>query len=121
VTSRELEPFFKRFDKDQDTYLRYSEFCEAFLPVDSHFAALLAQKQPSQMPQAFSHKTEEVYRDVWLTHFRNEVLIEQLRQDNRGTFNAHLAFEAIDTNHDGYICKDDVSSFVHFKCLGHCR
>lgn len=34
----------KRFDKDKDAVLRYAEFCEAFLPVDSYYATVLARK-----------------------------------------------------------------------------
>jgi hypothetical protein len=36
--------FIDRFDKDRDSTLRYAEFCEAFLPVDSFYATLLAKK-----------------------------------------------------------------------------
>lgn len=39
----------KRFDKDGDDRLRYSEFCDAFLPGDSFHASLLAKKAPLTM------------------------------------------------------------------------
>lgn len=39
ASNQELAVFMKRFDKDGDTLLRYSEFCEAFLPVDSFHAS----------------------------------------------------------------------------------
>jgi hypothetical protein len=45
-THCELQALFKRFDKDSDHLLRYSEFCEAFLPVDNFHASLLAKKAP---------------------------------------------------------------------------
>ena len=45
----ELALFMKRFDKDSDKKLRYSEFCDAFLPVDSFHASLLAKKAPLTM------------------------------------------------------------------------
>ena len=42
----ELLLFMQRFDKDKDNNLRYSEFCDAFLPIDSFHASLLAKKAP---------------------------------------------------------------------------
>jgi len=51
----------------------------------------------------FSEKTKEIYKDVWATHLRNEVLIERMRRENQGIVNMHQAFECIDANEDGYI------------------
>jgi len=49
----ELLLFMQRFDKDRDNHLRYSEFCDAFLPIDSFHASLLAKKAPlSAIPLA---------------------------------------------------------------------
>lgn len=36
----------KWYDKDEDGKLKYSEFCDAFLPTDSFHASLLAKKPP---------------------------------------------------------------------------
>jgi len=41
--------FMKRYDKDEDGRIRYSEFCDAFLPIDSFHASLLAKKAPLHM------------------------------------------------------------------------
>lgn len=49
ASDKELRLFMKRFDKDMDGQLRYSEFCDAFLPVDSFHASLLAKKAPLNM------------------------------------------------------------------------
>jgi Ca2+-binding EF-hand superfamily protein len=48
-----------------------------------------------------------VYREVWATHLRNEMLIERQRQQN--SFKMQKAFEMLDIDMDGYICRDDVS------------
>jgi hypothetical protein len=45
-TKGELACLLKRFDKDNDHALKYKEFCEAFLPVQSSMAASLAKKTP---------------------------------------------------------------------------
>lgn len=34
------------FDKDRDGFLKYTEFCDAFLPLDNEQAAKLAGKAP---------------------------------------------------------------------------
>ena len=81
----------KSFDKDGDSLLRYSEFCEAFLPVDSFHASMLAKKapvasiNPSNPANVFTPSTLESYREVWALHLRNEILIEKIRFENRGT------------------------------------
>ena len=54
-------------------------------------------------------------RDVWSCHFRNELIVDRMRRDNKGLFNVHEAFQAIDSNNDGFLDKDDVSSFLPLK------
>jgi hypothetical protein len=60
-----------------------------------------------------SQETLGVYRDVWATHLRNEVLVERMRRENSGQVNMHQAFEAIDQGVDGYIDDSDVSLFFY--------
>lgn len=49
VNNDEITLFMARFDQDNDRKLRYSEFCQAFLPQDSFHASLLAKKAPLMM------------------------------------------------------------------------
>lgn len=105
----------KRFDKDGDRLLRYSEFCEAFLPVDSFHASLLAKKAPVPSPNSlhyFAESTLDCYRDVWALHLRNEMLVERMRFDNRGAILMQSAFEIVDANKDGYVDREDVSILI---------
>ena len=91
--------------------LRYSEFCEAFLPVDNFHAALLAKKAPQMGVQcvSFCPTTIDQYRDVWATHLRNEMMVEKMRADQCCGIMMQQAFEILDKNRDGYIDRDDVS------------
>lgn len=121
ASNQELAVLMKRFDKDNDNLLRYSEFCEAFLPVDSFHASMLAKKSPvPQMSNSyvFSPNTLDSYRDVWALHLRNEMLVERIRFDNRGTILMQSAFEIVDENKDGYVDKEDVSfsSYNFYSC-----
>jgi Ca2+-binding EF-hand superfamily protein len=43
----ELDLFFKRYDKDQDGRIRFSEFCDAFTPADAYYATLLNRRTSS--------------------------------------------------------------------------
>ena len=102
--------------------LRYSEFCEAFLPVDNFHASLLAKKAPqmgvTQTQVMFCPSTMEQYRDVWAVHLRNEMLIEKLRAENGTQIVIQQAFEILDSNRDKYIDRDAVSHTLKFdRCF----
>ena len=63
----------KIFDKDNDGYLKYSEFCDAFLPLDTAHASQLAAKPPTvslsnQNGPTFNELTKNDYKNVWKTH-----------------------------------------------------
>jgi hypothetical protein len=122
VSDQELVLFMKRFDKDGDDKLRYSEFCYAFLPSDSFHASLLAKKAPITMyPQAlipkeqiFYPETISLFLHAWTTHLQNEIEAEKLRlftQKKKG-FSVHNAFYVVDQNKDHFIDKDDLRNFL---------
>jgi hypothetical protein len=76
----------KRYDKDEDGKLKYSEFCDAFLPTDSFHASLLAKKAPmhmyhiqSQKDKIFYPETRELFISTWKTHIQNENEAERIR------------------------------------------
>lgn len=73
----------RRFDKDGDQLLRYSEFCEAFIPIDTFYASMLAKKAPQVTNPSvmFCPPTLNMYKDVWALHLRNEMLIDRIRHD----------------------------------------
>ena len=41
--------FTRRFDRDQDSKLLYSDFCEAFTPKDEYHAHTLNQRKPKYL------------------------------------------------------------------------
>ena len=82
----DIQYFMKRYDKDEDGRIRYSEFCDAFLPIDSFHASLLAKKAPLHMYHAqlskekiFYPETRELFVVTWKTHMRNEGEAEKIR------------------------------------------
>jgi Ca2+-binding EF-hand superfamily protein len=40
----EIELFFKRYDKNRDSRLRFSEFCDALVPNDPYYAAMVNKR-----------------------------------------------------------------------------
>lgn len=46
VKTTDVQAFMNVFDKDGDGYLKYTEYCDAFLPLDTEEAAALAYKPP---------------------------------------------------------------------------
>lgn len=72
----DVNSFLEIFDKDGDGFLKYTEFCDAFLPLDNEQAAKLASKPPQyeeedvdwsrQLPADL--KVE--FANVWKTHFK---------------------------------------------------
>lgn len=127
VTLEELTLVMKRFDKDQDRKLRYSEFCDAFLPVDSFHASLLAKKAPltmypiSALPksQIFYPETCDMFINTFSLHIKNEIEAEKLRIDTqrKAGYSAHEAFSILDSNGDQFIDKEDLRQYFVRHCL----
>jgi hypothetical protein len=91
-----------RYDKDKDNYLRYSEFCDAFLPIDSFHASLLAKKTPataahlSHVPrvQVFYPETRRIFLETWKLLYISELEVEKMRVgcSRKHNFSSHDAF-----------------------------
>jgi hypothetical protein len=54
-SSCEIELFFQRYDKDHDGLLRFSEFCDAFVPMDRDYAALLNSRQSNRRNNVYGN------------------------------------------------------------------
>ena len=108
----------RRFDKDNDNLLRYSEFCEAFIPIDNCHASSLAKRGPmttNSYDDLFCPSTMNLYRGVWQLHLRNQVLTQRMRFVN--SIDSERAFSEMDVGKDGIIDRNDVSKV---KCVMFC-
>ena len=68
--------FTRRFDRDNDSKLLYSDFCEAFTPKDSYHAHNLGTRKPKylhnpDMPKKnyFSDQSRDAFFQCFKTHF----------------------------------------------------
>jgi hypothetical protein len=83
----ELDLFFKRYDKNRDGKLRYSEFCDAMSPLEPYYMTMLNRrpsnaiitKREDPRDSCFNYSTRQDFKDIWKTHLNVEVQSERLR------------------------------------------
>lgn len=68
--------FTRRFDRDNDSRLLFSDFREAFTPKDSYYAHALSNRQPKYLhykeipyKNYFAEETRDMFFQVFKTHF----------------------------------------------------
>jgi Ca2+-binding EF-hand superfamily protein len=118
-STNELGLIMKKYNKDDDGLLKYSEFCEILKPKDAGYASILTGRKPSyvereELSDLFSRYTIELVRKVLNKIIENEYHSEQLRQKlaRRPQFDAFDAFETLDKNKNGSITKYEFKEFL---------
>ena len=77
--------FVRRYDRDSDGRILYSDFCDAFCPKDGLSASILNKRQAIHLhkgylrTQYFTKVTRDMYMRVLRTHFSIEESAELLR------------------------------------------
>lgn len=97
--------FTRRYDRDSDGRLLYSDFCNAFTPKSSSHALTLSSRSAYYLHHShyakheyFTRDTRDLFLRTFRTHFNVEESAELLRKrlSRRPYFNAHDAFTAVD-------------------------
>lgn len=96
----DLHLFVRRYDRDSDGRLQYSDFCEAFAPKDHIAGANLGGRPAFHVSHGycrehfFTKETRDCYLRTFRTHFACEESAELLRKrlSRRPNFNVHDAF-----------------------------
>ena len=115
----DLYLFFRRFDRDIDGKLRFSDFSEAFTPMQVEYASLLNNRTPlnidKDVDDTFSPETRRLITKLFKLHLENETETESSRQrlNKRISFNVHDAFNYIDVNQDGYLTPEEVTELCY--------
>ena len=112
--------FVRRYDKNTDGRLLYSEFCDAFTPKTSSHSITLNSRSAYYLHQGypkneyFTRDTRELYLRTFKVHFSVEESAELLRKRllRRPGFSAHDAFTACDTDKNGYITRDEFKGIL---------
>ena len=124
-TLEELNLFMRRYDKDSDGRLRYSDFCEAVLPKQPEYATLLNNRAPYNSHHLFTREeyftpeTRASLRRLMEAHLDNETASEgiRLRLQKRPTFNVSAAFQDLDMVGKGYITIDNVIIYIYIYIM----
>ena len=81
----ELDLLLMHFDKEQKGALKYSEFCDAFVPKSLQCQQELQARKASNLKnqktyvQMFSEHTRELYAALWDQLLQTEMIVEQER------------------------------------------
>lgn len=120
----DLRLFFKRYDKNGDGLIRFSEFCDSIAPLDAGSAAILNRRSSNGLPppryprdECFCYSTRAAFKDLWNQHFRTEYTEEKCRQElrNKPLFSNFDAFDACDINKDGVVTKHEIKALMSSK------
>ena len=123
VTSKDIYLYMSRYDRDRDGRLRYSEFCDSFLPTDPFHASLLAKKAPLQVSNIqnmrkdllFYPETRELLVTCWRMHFDHERDAELIRQQIASIqpqFDSYHCYQLIDFRNDGQIDPSEIKELL---------
>jgi hypothetical protein len=116
--------YIKRWDKNNDHRLRFSEFSDSLAPLDHYYANLLNRRTSNdargrlyQRDDCFLSETKIEFRNVWRTHFKIESYSESLRQRlyKRPGFNLYEAFISCDLNDDGTISREELRRLIESR------
>ena len=111
----DIDLFVKRYDRNDDGRLRYSEFCDAFVPKSISYSSDINSRKSYYLPNGypkneyFLRDTRDQYLKTLKIHFAVETSAEYLRKRlmRRPGFSASDAFTACDQDRDGYITRDE--------------
>jgi Ca2+-binding EF-hand superfamily protein len=115
--------FARRFDRDNDSRLQFSDFAEAMTPKDSYYQHQLTLRKPKyihmkekDLPKKFyfTDNTRTLLLKVLDAHFHADQRIEIAKKKvaRSPTFNIHDAFSAFDVYRQGHLTKENLKSMM---------
>jgi Ca2+-binding EF-hand superfamily protein len=113
--SEDVYLFVKRYDRNLDGRIHFSEFSEAFTPKNASYATTLQLRRPHYSVlrvnrlDYFTSYTRELFFKTLRVHFSVEASAENLRRRllRIPGFSTSDAFAAVDSDRDGYITRDE--------------
>ncbi|EAR90151.2 EF hand protein (macronuclear) [Tetrahymena thermophila SB210] len=116
--------FYRKFDKDHDGRLRFSDFIDAFLPKQKEYAKMINCRQPInkqnllEYHKVFQKETRLNFEKLLDTHLQYGFTVERMLQNLHGAYeNFELLrlFELIDSDDDGYILFNDLRKSIELQ------
>lgn len=114
----EVHLVFEKFNTLGDGMLKYSEFSEAMMPQDQHYARLLGTKKLQFITKSgrcpFEQGTLQKYLLMWDMIIQNEKAADSVRHRlfKRERFDMRSAFLSCDINNDGTITLSELRQFM---------
>lgn len=108
--------FLRRYDKDGDGRMLYSDFCDAFTPSDDGIASAMHRRPAYHIQHGFCRthffmlETRNMFLSTFRTHWTVEESAELLRKRlaRRPNFNVHECFLAVDKDSNGYLSRTEL-------------
>jgi len=105
--------FVRRYDKNGDGRILYSDFCDAFTPADDVIAMGLKRRPAHHIQHGYcrTHFFTQETRNMFLGMIRSHLTVEESaellrkRMTRRPYFNVHEAFQAIDRDSNGFLTR----------------
>jgi Ca2+-binding EF-hand superfamily protein len=115
AVSEDVSLFVKRYDRNLDGRLNYTEFSEAFMPKSASYSTSLQLRRAHYSVlrvnrlDYFSSYTRELLFKTLRVHFSVEASAENLRRRllRIPGFSTSDAFAAVDSDRDGFITRDE--------------
>ena len=113
--------FVRRFERDNDGRILYSDFSDAFSPKSINHAMQLSQRKAFYLHincdrlDYFLPDTRELYMKTFKLYFQVEESVELLRKRlaKRPQFSVHDAFAAVDQDRNGFITKLEFKAILN--------
>lgn len=112
--------FVRRFDRDNDGRLLYSDFSDAFSPKSLTQAMALSSRKAFYLHHNFdrvdffTRETRDLYMKAFKLYFQVEESVELLRKRlaKRPNFSVHEAFAAVDSDRNGFIARAEFKAIL---------
>ena len=110
----------RRFDRDCDGKLLYSDFADAFTPKSISHSMILCQRKAYYLHNNydrrhfFTRETRELIIRCFKLYFQAEenAQLARKRLSKRPYFNVHEAFAALDSDQNGFITRDEFKQIL---------
>ena len=98
---------FRQYDRDNDNYLTFWDFCDIFTPRTTEYSELLLSRVTSkQQKEDFSLETLDMIVDAFILILNIQSVTEELKQKlYSGIFNVNKVFEKADMNSLGFLTR----------------
>jgi len=117
--STELYLIMRKYDTDNDSLLKYTDFCDMITSKSIEYAGILTKRIPSYADEydlalIFSYDTKKTFGKLLNMIIANEVDSEALRQklNRRPLFNVYEAFKALDKNDIGFFTESEFKDLL---------